>query len=284
MTMKRQRILPAHDAGESRCDPGTGTKEGETVSDGKSDSRITRRDVLRGAAVGMLGAGAVVATGRTAHAGVNSKFSNSMASVRTSFTARPAVPDVHPSAYVHPLASVIGAITVGRRVMVSPAASIRGDEGAPIYIGDFSNIQDGVVIHALETSHDGKAIAAHMVEVAGAQYAVYVDVRVSLAHLACVHGPALVGHDTFIGMQALVFNARVGGDCVVEPGATVFGREGVITIPDGRYVKAGQVVTTQAEADALPEADSGYPYANMNRAVVQVNVQLADGYNEASGA
>ncbi|MHC5057573.1 MAG: carbonic anhydrase [Planctomycetota bacterium] len=246
--------------------------------------RITRRDVLRGAAVGMLGAGAVAATTRTAHAGVNSKYANRMASVRTSFTPRPAVPDVHGSAYVHPLASVIGAVTVGRRVMVSPAASIRGDEGAPIYIGDFSNVQDGVVMHALETSHEGKPVKAHMVEVAGAEYAVYVDVRVSLAHQAQVHGPALVGHDTFIGMQALVFNARVGGDCVIEPGAKVFGREGVITIPDGRYVKVGQIVTTQAEADALPEADSGYPYAKINRAVVGVNVQLADAYNEASGA
>ncbi len=254
------------------------------MSNAEDSRRITRRDVLRGAAAGMLGAGVVAATGRKAHAGVNSKYSNSMASVRTSFTARPAVPDVHSSAYVHPLASVIGAITVGRRVMVSPAASIRGDEGAPIYIGDFSNVQDGVVIHALETSHEGKEVAAHLVEVAGAKYAVYVDVRVSLAHQAQVHGPALVGHDTFVGMQALVFNASVGGNCVIEPGAKVFGREGTITIPDGRYVKAGQVVTTQAEADALPAADSGYPFAKMNRAVVGVNVQLADAYNEASGA
>jgi carbonic anhydrase/acetyltransferase-like protein (isoleucine patch superfamily) len=170
---------------------------------------------------------------------------------------------------------------VGRRGRVSPCASVRGDEGAPIYIGDFSNIQDGVVIHALETSHDGKPVEAHMVEVAGAKYAVYVDVRVSLAHQCQVHGPALVGHDTFIGMQALVFNARVGGNCVIEPGAKVFGRGGMITIPDGRFVKVGQIVTTQAEADSLPVVDASYPYAKINRAVVGVNVQLADGYNEA---
>jgi carbonic anhydrase/acetyltransferase-like protein (isoleucine patch superfamily) len=168
--------------------------------------------------------------------------------------------------------------------MVAPAASVRGDEGSPIYIGDFSNVQDGVVIHAMETVHDGKPLRAHMVEVAGASYAVYVDVRVSLAHQCQVHGPAIVGHDTFVGMQALVFNARVGGGCVIEPGAKVFGREGTITIPDGRYVRAGKVVTTQAEADALPEVDSAYPYWRMNSSVVKVNASLADAYNEARTA
>ena len=102
------------------------------MSSNTDSKRISRRDILRGAAVGVIGAGAVAATGRTAHAGVNSKYSNNMASVRTSFNARPIVPDVHASAYVHPLASVIGAVTVGRRVMVSPCASVRGDEGSPI--------------------------------------------------------------------------------------------------------------------------------------------------------
>jgi len=36
--------------------------------------------------------------------------------------------------------------------MVSPMASIRGDEGMPVYIGNDSNVQDGVVIHGLETN------------------------------------------------------------------------------------------------------------------------------------
>ena len=249
------------------------------MGDSKSGKRITRRDVLRGAAVGMLGAGAVVATGRKAHAVVDSRYANCMPSVRTSFNLRPAFPDVQGSAYVHPLASVVGAVKVGRRVMVSPAASIRGDEGSPIFIGDFSNVQDGVVLHALETSHGGKPVKGHLVEVAGGLYAVYVDVRVSLAHQSQVHGPAVVGHDTFIGMQALVFNACVGGNCVIEPGAKVVGRGAMITIPDGRYVRTGQCVTSQSEADALPKIGSGYPFAGTNRAVVKVNVQLADGYN-----
>lgn len=249
------------------------------MSDGTGDSRISRRDILKGAALTAAGAGVVTLTGHSTHAGVDSRYANQMPSVRTSFNLRPGFPDIHPSAYVHPLASVIGSVKVGRRVMVSPAASIRGDEGTPIFIGDFSNVQDGVVLHALETSHGGRPVKGHLVEVAGGLYAVYVDVRVSLAHQSQIHGPAVVGHDTFIGMQALVFNACVGGGCVIEPGAKVVGRGAMITIPDGRYVKVGECVTSQSEADALPKLGSGYPFAKTNRAVVGVNVQLADGYN-----
>ena len=252
------------------------------MGDDKNSSRISRRGFLKGAALGAAGAagaGMVAVASRSVHAGVDSKYANQMPNVRTSFNLRPAFPDVHPSAYVHPLASVIGAVRVGRRVMVSPGSSIRGDEGTPIYIGDFSNVQDGTVLHALETSHEGKPVKGHLVEVAGGLYAVYIDVRVSLAHLSHVHGPAVIGHDTFIGMQALVFNAIVGGNCVIEPGAKVVGRGAMITIPDGRYLRVGQCVTEQSEADALPKIGHGYPFAKTNRAVVKVNVQLADGYN-----
>jgi carbonic anhydrase/acetyltransferase-like protein (isoleucine patch superfamily) len=249
------------------------------MSESSGGSGLSRRDVLRGVALGAAGVGAVALTGQTAHASVDSTYRNQMPNVRTRFNTRPAFPDIHRSAYVHPLASVIGAIRVGRRVMVSPGASIRGDEGSPIFVGDFANVQDGVVLHALETSHGGRPVKNHLVEVAGSLYAVYVDVRVSLAHQCQVHGPAVVGHDTFIGMQALVFNACIGGGCVIEPGAKVVGREEMITIADGRYVSVGQCVTSQSEADSLPEIGSGYPFSGTNRAVVKVNVQLADGYN-----
>lgn len=43
-------------------------------------------------------------------------------------------------------------------VMVAPTAVCRGDEGTPIRIGGYSNIQDGVVLHALETIEEGKSL------------------------------------------------------------------------------------------------------------------------------
>ena len=138
--------------------------------------------------------------------------------VVTDFSPRVYEPAVDPSAYVHPLAAVIGSVTVGRNVMVAPGSSIRGDEGQPLFIGHDSNVQDGVVIHALETVSHGAPVEKNLYEVDGRKYAVYVGSRVSLAHQAQIHGPAVILDDTFVGMKVLVFRAYVGKGCVIEPG------------------------------------------------------------------
>lgn len=200
---------------------------------------------------------------------------NLAANVKTKFVEQVSSPVIDPTAYVHPMASVIGAVEIGKEVMVSPFASVRGDEGIPIHVGDHSNIQDGVVIHALETYEEGKELAGRQFEVDGKKYAVYVGERVSLAHQSQVHGPALIGSDTFIGMQALVFKATVGTGCVLEPASAVIG----VMVPDGRYVPAGKIVTDQKEADALPKITDDYAYRTTNAAVVEVNRALCRGYS-----
>ncbi len=197
--------------------------------------------------------------------------------VVTEFSPTAEEPQVAPTAFVHPLAAVVGNVSVGEQVMVSPGASIRGDEGRPLCIGDESNVQDGVVIHALETMHQGNPVPENMVEHEGRQYAVYLGRRVSLAHQAQVHGPALVGDDTFIGMQSLVLMSRVGPRCVVEPRCFLMG----VSVPEGRYVPAGTMLNTQAAADSLPEITPEYPLRNLNQDVVRVNTELAKGYLQA---
>jgi carbonic anhydrase/acetyltransferase-like protein (isoleucine patch superfamily) len=198
--------------------------------------------------------------------------------VMTDFVSRAYDPVVDPSAYVHPLAAVIGHVFLGKSVMVSPGAAVRGDEGQPLYIGDDSNVQDGVVIHALETEHHGKPVENNLYEVNGKKYAVYIGNRVSLAHQAQIHGPAVVLDDTFIGMKVLVFRAFVGKKCVIEPGAMLMMG---VTIPDGRYVPAGSVIRTQADADKLPIITNDYPLKDLNKGVVHVNTSLAKGYLSA---
>jgi carbonic anhydrase/acetyltransferase-like protein (isoleucine patch superfamily) len=195
--------------------------------------------------------------------------------VLTSFNPDIERPTIAKSAFVHQLGAVTGNVTLGERVYVAPSASIRGDEGQSIFIGDESNVQDGVVLHGLETIEGGKEIPKNQVEVAGKKYSVYVGKRVSLAHQSQVHGPAKVGDDTIIAMQALVFKAEVGDHVVVEPGAKIVG----VKIASGRYVPTGSVVTKQADADALPKITDDYPFKDINEAVVHVNTQLADGYN-----
>ena len=194
--------------------------------------------------------------------------------VKTDFSARVSEPVIDPSSYVHPLAVVIGNVILGKNIMVSPTASVRGDEGQPIYVGDDSNVQDGVVIHALETEVDGKPVEKNLYEVRGKKYAVYVGRKVSLAHQVQIHGPAVVMDDTFVGMKVLVFKSFIGKNCVIEPGVILMG----VKVADGRYAPVGSVIKTQLEADMLPTITADYPMKDMNNGVLHVNKALAKGY------
>lgn len=194
--------------------------------------------------------------------------------VATSFNADIESPKVAAGAYVDRLASVIGNVNIAKGVFIAPFASIRGDEGQPIVIAEGSNVQDGVVVHALETTSEGKPVEKNLVSVGGKKYAVYVGKGVSLAHQSQVHGPAAVGDHTFVGMQVLIFRAVVGKNVVVEPGAKIIG----VTIAEGRYVPAGKAITTQAEADALPAITPDYPFATLNDGVLHVNEAFAEAY------
>jgi carbonic anhydrase/acetyltransferase-like protein (isoleucine patch superfamily) len=197
-------------------------------------------------------------------------------SVITDFCQKEYLPEVDSSAFIHPSAAVIGHVFIGKRVMVAPFASVRGDEGRPIFVGDESNVQDGVILHALETEHNGHPIEENQVEAEGEKYSVYIGRRASLAHQVQIHGPAYVGHDTFVGMKTLVFRAKLGNNCVIEPGCIVMG----VTVADGRYVPAGTVLKSQKDADNLPAVTDDYPLKNLNKGVVHVNTSLADGYNK----
>jgi carbonic anhydrase/acetyltransferase-like protein (isoleucine patch superfamily) len=192
---------------------------------------------------------------------------------KTEFVEKEYLPDIDDSAFVHPFAAVIGNVIIGKKVMVAPFASVRGDEGLPLFVGDESNIQDGVVIHALETDLEtGK----NLIEVENNKYAVYVGKGVSLAHQSQVHGPVYVGDDTFIGMQSLILKTRIGKNCVIEPKCLLMGVE----IKDGRYVPAGSVIKSQEDADQLPVITDKYSLRTLNSEVVKVNISLAEGYRE----
>ena len=198
--------------------------------------------------------------------------------VLTDFSSKVCDPVIDPTAYVHPLAAVIGNVILGKNVMVSPFASVRGDEGQPLFVGDNANVQDGVVIHALETEMNGQTIEKNLYEVEGKKYAAYVGSRVSLAHQVQIHGPAVVLDETFVGMKSLVFKSFVGKNCVIEPGCILMG----VTVADGRYIPAGSVIKTQEQADKLPVVTEDYPFRTLNKGVVHVNTALAKGYLAAN--
>jgi len=194
------------------------------------------------------------------------KTENIMPTPKTSWFKEKISPKIAETAYISSTAAVIGEVEIGDKVYVGPSASIRGDEGTPIYVGDETNVQDGVILHALLQKY---------VKVDDKQYAIYVGNKVCCAHGAIIHGPCIVGNDSFIGFNAIIFKAEVGRDCAIMHNALVTGE---VKIPDGRMVPAGMIVDTQAKADALPPITEDLK--KLKAEVVEVNVEFAEGYKQ----
>jgi SulP family sulfate permease len=173
------------------------------------------------------------------------------------------------SAFVHEQAAVIGRVILGEHVHVAAGSSVRADEGTPFFIGDNSNVQDGVVIHALKEKR---------VVVGGEEWAVYIGRNVSIAHDALVHGPCYVGDDTFIGFKAVVHDSIIGSHCFVGIGAVVVGVE----VPDGKFVPHGRIVDTADAVAALPDVSEAQ--REFNEDVVDVNRGLAAAYRHDRSA
>ena len=118
------------------------------------------------------------------------------------------------SFWIAPGAHVIGDVRLGRDVGIWFGAVLRGDK-EPLSIGDGSNIQEQVMIHA------------------DPGFPVRIGAGVTVGHRAIVHG-CTIGDGTLIGMGATVLNgARIGSNCLIGAGALV--TEGK-DIPDGALV------------------------------------------------
>ncbi|UMR31212.1 phenylacetic acid degradation protein PaaY [Massilia sp. MB5] len=105
-------------------------------------------------------------------------------------------PVVHPSAYVHPTAVLIGDVIVGPRCYIGPLASMRGDFGR-LVLEEGANLQDTCVVHGFP----------------GADTVVEVDGHIG--HGAVLHG-CRIGRNSLVGMNAVVMdNAVVGEESII---------------------------------------------------------------------
>jgi phenylacetic acid degradation protein len=126
------------------------------------------------------------------------------------FAIEDLIPVIHPTAYVHPTAVLIGDVIVGPRCYVGPAASLRGDFGR-IVLRDGANVQDTCVIHGFPDSDTIIEIDGH------------------IGHGAVIHG-AHIGQNAMVGMNAVVMDrSEIGESAIV--GAMAFVREGTIIPP-----------------------------------------------------
>lgn len=188
-------------------------------------------------------------------------------SPKTSWLAQEHTPKAEETAFISETASVIGSVIIGEHVMVSPGASIRGDEGGRIYIGNRTNVQDNVVMHGLKEQ---------AIKVGSEEFSIYISEEVSCTHACIIHGPVFIGCNTFIGFGTIVHSSTIGCNCYIGHGAKVIG----VTIPDGKYVPHGTVIHTPHAVEDLPNVnDKGTNIISFNPEVVEVNEELAKGYN-----
>ncbi len=174
---------------------------------------------------------------------------------------------VDETAYIHSFSNVMGDVQVGANVVIAPGVSIRADKGNSFRIGTGSKVQDGVVIHGLE---QGRVIGDD-----DQSYSVWVGQNASIAHMALVHGPAYIGDGSFIGFRSTIFNARIGRGCIVMMHVLVQDVE----IPPGKFVPSGSIITSQQQADQLPNVqESDKQFAIQ---VMGVNDALRSGYHSA---
>lgn len=102
------------------------------------------------------------------------------------------VPVVHPSAYVHPSAVLIGDVIVGEDCYVAPGASLRGDMGQ-IVMEKGSNVQDNCSAHCFSNGR------------------VRIMEYASVGHGAVLHGCVLEPR-ALVGMNAVVLDEAVIGE------------------------------------------------------------------------
>ena len=150
-------------------------------------------------------------------------------------------PTVDPTAYVHSFSSLVGNVNVGANALIGPGTSIRADQGGAFHIGAGSQVQDGAIIHSLE---QGRVIGADQ-----SPYSVWIGGGSSITHMALIQGPAYIGNHCFIGFRSTVFNARIGDNCIVMMHTLIQDVE----IPPGKFVPSGAIITSQQQADRLPD-------------------------------
>ena len=97
------------------------------------------------------------------------------------------VPVIHPTAFVHPTAVLIGDVIVGPRCYIGPLASLRGDFGR-IRIGAGANVQDSCVMH---TFPDETAL---------------IEEDGHIGHATILHG-CRIGRNALVGMNSAAWTA-----------------------------------------------------------------------------
>jgi carbonic anhydrase/acetyltransferase-like protein (isoleucine patch superfamily) len=133
-------------------------------------------------------------------------------------------------AFIANTAVVCGDVTLAKDVSVWYGAIVRGD-CAPLSIGELTNVQDGVIVHAdTDVPND-------------------IGAGCTIGHGAVVHGRR-VGDNCLIGIKAVILgNSEIGDGCIIAAGAVV--REGSIIPPRSLVAGVPGKIVRQVTDDEL---------------------------------
>lgn len=149
-------------------------------------------------------------------------------------------PRIHPTAFVHPDAVVIGDVEIGAESTVWPCAVLRGDNGG-IRVGARSSIQDGTVVHCIPTRPTvvgDDCVIGHLVHLEGCT----VEDGSLVGNGAVVLHGAIVRSGALVGSNAVVPDAMEVPSGMMALGVPAKLREGSGKL-DGILYAAGDYVT-----------------------------------------
>ncbi|MFB9886699.1 carnitine operon protein CaiE [Balneatrix alpica] len=140
------------------------------------------------------------------------------------------IPVVHPSAYIHPTAVLIGDVIIGPGCYVGPLAALRGDFGRLI-LEEGANVQDTCVLHGFPGTDTRIEPHGH------------------IGHGAVLHG-CTIGRDALVGMNAVIMDgAVIGAESIV--GACAFVKAGFQGAPRQMLVGSPAKVLRQVSDEEL---------------------------------
>lgn len=125
-------------------------------------------------------------------------------------------PVIHPDAFVHPTAVLIGDVIVRAGVYIGPCAALRGDFGR-LVLEEGSNLQDTCVMHGFPGTDT------------------IVETNGHIGHGAVLHG-CRIGENAMVGMNSVIMdNAEVGESAIVAACAFVKANSRI----DSRHLAVG---------------------------------------------
>ncbi len=153
-----------------------------------------------------------------------------------------------------PLVEIFGDVFIGENSFVAGNTILRAAPQQRLEIGSETNAQDNIIVRSLDDSST-------------------IGDRTSLAHHAIIRD-SQIGDFAFVGFNAEVVDSTVEDGAFILHGARVEG----VTIPENSLVGVGEEVTTQEQADVLPEAPSATE--EFRQGVLDVNAEFAESYIE----